>query len=452
MLWWTSSWCSVCVHAGKFGGCSQIAQNSKVRMSRCLDTSFTTNGHNHATKLKILLVLLERNLHGHPFVGLLWSALGMHVSSSPNKGHFCSFMRMTSKWMEEGKYGSHVEEIDETCWYWRAHIISWPSLHGMHSARMHTEWNNHWTGHKNVRVTDFCWCNKNYQGGGKHHAQTVAVVLRHGRSCSEIRWKILRTGTQQDRATIQSLKSLQLYTVSHPCSDDHRFKQEELESVGELPEVCSHFLKFLHMARIGRLDILSSLNKLARSVTRWTEACDKRQARLISNIHQTNDNRQYCHVGSTAQHCRLGLFQDSDFTGDYENSKTNSWGVLCLFGSRTLVPVGCMCKKQTSVFLIAPQSLKFFLWMLDYVWMCYMLLIFGTLWLKFIYVQSKTSESWPIDWTGSRTHQHTLFSRWIQVVHLWRQRSCDQNDKDEVQQWEMCRELTELFDKINLEP
>ena len=31
----------------------------------------------------------------------------------------------------------------------------------------------------------------------------------------------------------------QLYKVSSPCLDDHQFKQEELESVGELSEVCS---------------------------------------------------------------------------------------------------------------------------------------------------------------------------------------------------------------------
>ena len=30
----------------------------------------------------------------------------------------------------------------------------------------------------------------------------------------------------------------QLYKVSHPCLDDHQLKQDEIESVGELPEVC----------------------------------------------------------------------------------------------------------------------------------------------------------------------------------------------------------------------
>ena len=44
--------------------------------------------------------------------------------------------------------------------------------------------------------------------------------------------------------------------------------------------------------------------------------------------------RQYCHVGNTAQHCRLGLFQDSDFAGDLEDSKSISRDVLCFFGSR----------------------------------------------------------------------------------------------------------------------
>ena len=91
------------------------------------------------------------------------------------------------------------------------------------------------------------------------------------------------------------------------------------------------------------------MNRLARSVTKWTQACDKRQARLISNIYHTNNCRQYCHVDSAAQHCTVGLFQDSDFSGDLEDSKSTSVGVLCIFGSRTFVPVRWMCKKQTSV-------------------------------------------------------------------------------------------------------
>ena len=91
----------------------------------------------------------------------------------------------------------------------------------------------------------------------------------------------------------------------------------------------------LYLARIGRPYILWSVNKFARSVAEWTQACDRRLARLISYIHHTSDCRQCGHVGNTAQHCRLSLFQDSDFAGDIEDSTSTSGGNLCKFGSRT---------------------------------------------------------------------------------------------------------------------
>ena len=80
-----------------------------------------------------------------------------------------------------------------------------------------------------------------------------------------------------------------------------------------------------------------------------TKACDKRLSRLISYIHHTCQYQQYCHVGNTAKQCRLGLFQDSDFASDLEDSKSTSGGTLCIFGSHTFVPISWMCKKQTSV-------------------------------------------------------------------------------------------------------
>ena len=43
------------------------------------------------------------------------------------------------------------------------------------------------------------------------------------------------------------------------------------------------------------------------------------------------------------------MFQDSDFAGDLEDSKSTSGGLLCIFRSHTSVPISWMCKKQTSV-------------------------------------------------------------------------------------------------------
>ena len=54
-------------------------------------------------------------------------------------------------------------------------------------------------------------------------------------------------------------------------------------------------------------------------------------------------------MGNTAKQCRLGLFQDSDFAGDLEDSKSTFGGALCVFGSHTFVPISWMCKKPTAV-------------------------------------------------------------------------------------------------------
>ena len=121
--------------------------------------------------------------------------------------------------------------------------------------------------------------------------------------------------------------------------------------MGELSLVSSQIvLKCLYLARIARLDILWSLNKFARPITKWTNACDKRLNRLISYIHHTCEYRQYCFVGNTAKQCRLGLFQESDFAGDLEDSKNPLREEHYAFlGSHTFVPTSWMCKKQTAV-------------------------------------------------------------------------------------------------------
>ena len=66
-------------------------------------------------------------------------------------------------------------------------------------------------------------------------------------------------------------------------------------------------------------------------------------------IHNTIKFRQQCRLGHTAEQCRSGLFQDSDFAGDLEVSKSTSGGILCIFGRRTFVPINWMCTKQAAV-------------------------------------------------------------------------------------------------------
>ena len=112
----------------------------------------------------------------------------------------------------------------------------------------------------------------------------------HAKKCVERYCELANKTTQQ------------LHKVATPCLDDHQYNEEENGLVGELTTVCSQIApKCLYLARIGGPDILWSVNKLARAVTQWIKACDKRSARLISYIHHTCEFRQCCVVENTAQ-------------------------------------------------------------------------------------------------------------------------------------------------------
>ena len=98
---------------------------------------------------------------------------------------------------------------------------------------------------------------------------------------------------------------------------------KEQESVGELAAICSQIVvKCLCLARIGRPVVCQKI--WPTTIRKWTNACEKRLARLISYIHYTNSFRQYCHVRNAASNCRPSLFQNADFESDLADSKSTS--------------------------------------------------------------------------------------------------------------------------------
>ena len=315
-----------------------------------------TNGLNHAwSRIEDPVVSLERNLYGHPLAGLLWETqlekilLKHGWEKIPNWE--CLFVHrekglFLSLYVDDMKLAGKKQNINPM---WK--VINKEVDLGEPTSFLD---------HENLGCTQRqCQISKdivdNYRtvfesrisaGGAEklpfpqnlHISSWSNDMEDHAKKCVERYCELANKTTQQ------------LYKVSTPCIDDHHFKEEEMKSVGELSQVCSQIvLKCLHLARIGRLDILWSVKKLARSITKWTNACDKRLNRLISYIRHTCEYKQYCHVGNTANQCRLGLFQDSDFAGDLEDSKSTSGGTLCILGSPTFVPISWMCKKQTSV-------------------------------------------------------------------------------------------------------
>ena len=152
--------------------------------------------------------------------------------------------------------------------------------------------------------------------------------LTHKQYCGPSTWKdmlkkcverLLRIGKQK--------KGKQLCKVSHPCLDDNHFKQEELESIGELSEVCPHIVsKCLYLARIGRPDIWWSVKKLVRSVLKMDSSMLQPISKadfIMYSSHEWLSSILSCRKYRTAL-ADLGNFQDSEsFSGALEDSKIN---------------------------------------------------------------------------------------------------------------------------------
>ena len=108
-------------------------------------------------------------------------------------------------------------------------------------------------------------------------------------------------------------------------------------------------LKCLWCARLTRPDIYWTVNDLARNVTKWTKAHDKRLWRLISYMNGTKDRVLKCYVGDTPEKCQLVLYTDASFAGDIRDSKSTTGGLIYLMGPNTCVLLGHMVKKQGAV-------------------------------------------------------------------------------------------------------
>ena len=152
-------------------------------------------------------------------------------------------------------------------------------------------------------------------------------------------WRVMRINDWKDITNLR-IKQLSNYTKSqrHAWMIINLKKKKMDQSENYLLFAHKSFRNVFHWHVLGGLIFLWSVTKLARAVSKWTKACGKRLARLISYIHHTSGWKQYCYVGNTAQQSKIRLFQDSVFARDLEDSISTSGGLLCW-----------MCKKQISV-------------------------------------------------------------------------------------------------------
>ena len=106
-------------------------------------------------------------------------------------------------------------------------------------------------------------------------------------------------------------------------------------------------LKCLYLVRIERPDILRSVNKLARAVTKWTKSLWKARDAfdLVHSSHMWILAVLFCVKHSTTMQTRIVSRLGFCRRPLKINIRRNS----VLFGSHTFVPICGMCKKQTSV-------------------------------------------------------------------------------------------------------
>ena len=370
----TSSRRSISLHTGQMEDAQSLL---KIPKSECPDNWIRLPKQKWPkswSSMEDPVVPLERNLYGHPLAGILWERqfekillqhgwekvsnceclfvhrekglfLSVHVDDiklAGKKYNIDPMWKVLNKEVELGEPTSFLDHVYLGCTQRQCEISKdiVDNCRKMIESRISAE-----------GIDKLLYSEKSEA----HISSWSCDMEGHAKKCVERCCELANKTTQQ------------LHKVATPCFDDNQFKGEEMGSVGELSKVCAQIvLKFLYLARIGRPDTLWSVNKLARAITKWTRACNKRLARLISYIHHTCEHKQYCYVGNTAKQCRLGLFQDSDFAGDLEDSKSTSGGTLCIFleAIRLFQSVGCARNKLQ--FHTVQQNQKSFLWMQDW--------------------------------------------------------------------------------------
>ena len=246
----------------------------------------------------------ERNLYSHPLAGLLWERqfekiLLQHGWEKVSNWREWLFVHrakglLFSVNVDDIKLAGKKQNMDPMWKVLQKEVdLGEPTsfldhgIPGMYSKKMRNKQRYGGQLQNHVRIANFR--GRNWKTSIPSKSSHFFMVLWYGGSCKEMCGAILWVSKQDDSTTLQSIYSM------------HRWQPLQRRRKWNLLENCHMYalkivLKCWHLARIGRPDILWSVNKLARSITKWTKACDKRLNRLISYIHHTSEYKQYCHV------------------------------------------------------------------------------------------------------------------------------------------------------------
>ena len=134
------------------------------------------------------------------------------------------------------------------------------------------------------------------------------------------------------------------------------FPFEVSSSTGELAPFCAHIVvECLYLARIGRLDVPWTVNRLARSVTKWNKGCDEKVARLESaSIRQIKTDNTVA-LETTFRTAKLDYFRTRllseicKIPNQHQEEYYAYWDPFSL---------SWICKKQTAVSHSSAESVR----------------------------------------------------------------------------------------------
>ncbi len=88
---------------------------------------------------------------------------------------------------------------------------------------------------------------------------------------------------------------------------NHRLRTRGV--TGELSHIATKCLvKIMYVAGFARQDFLRATGALATMITKWVEACDRKQLRITRYINGTVAWRQIGFIGDSPDQLQLGLF------------------------------------------------------------------------------------------------------------------------------------------------
>ena len=240
------------------------------------------------------------------------------------------------KGRKEKQSKTHVEQNDETGSSRGANSSVRSSILGSYAAGIQAELEDRGRKRRPARIFDLCRYHQTITWSGEIPRGHRRLVFRYGRTCVEVRGKVVWIGKQENQAPNTNVSTPFVWAITNSQMKKCRQLEDCQKLVQKLLEI-RLFRMYRETWHVFGLQI-SWQEQSSNGTSPW------QTLGLMSSIRFETGYRRFCHVGNTASECRHGLFRDVDFAGDFKAAKSTSEG-MC----RTFVSVSWKCNQQTGV-------------------------------------------------------------------------------------------------------